>query len=201
VVIPSVASSSVDSLRRWRPFRVFLDSNVIQAIYEQGDAIFENLEFDSRFRRSGVESGDVDALRALMSLQTHGSGAFEFALSAQSLKEVADRGEERYVEWAFELLDYWQARLAESAEPFGGWGEGRARLLDGPSYQYLSSKDRQLIRDALVLECDTFLTVERRLPRNAGHLSQTTGLRVVRPPELWRAVQTDGRSMSNDDAT
>ena len=179
---------------RWRPFRVFLDSNVIQAIHEQGEAVFEYQEFDPRLVRSGVDVGDVDALRALMFVQGHGAGAFEFALSANTLREVEDKGERSYLQWAFDLLDYWQTCLSESPAPFDGWGAGRARLLDRPSYAYLSAKDRVLIRDALALECDTFLTIERKLPRCAEHLLWTTGIVVVRPPELWRAIQPCART-------
>lgn len=185
----SYLGSEAPEAAGWRPFRVFLDSNVLQAIHEQGEAIFENQEFDPRFARSGVDIGDVDALRALMFVQGHGAGAFEFALSGNTLLEVEDRGEQSYLRWAFDLLDYWQACLSESPAPFDGWGASRARLLDGPSYGYLSTKDHALIRDALALECDTFLTIERKLPRCAEHLFRTTGIVVVRPPELWGAAQ------------
>jgi hypothetical protein len=117
---------------------------------------------------------------------TSGRSRNSSSVTAQSPKEVGDRGEQRYIQWAFEL--YWQACLAESPTLFEGWGEDRARLLEGPSYGYLSTKDRQLIRDALALECDTFLTIEQGFPRCSSHLLKTAGLVVTRPPELWEAV-------------
>ena len=32
-----------------------------------------------------------------------------------------------------------------------------------PSFGYLSEQDRRLVREAIILRCDAFLTVERRL--------------------------------------
>jgi hypothetical protein len=55
---------------------------------------------------------------------------------------------------------------------------------DEPIFNYLSAKDRLLIRDAVELECDGFLSMELRLPRNAPHLRREIRLLVVRPIEL-----------------
>jgi hypothetical protein len=35
-----------------------------------------------------------------------------------------------------------------------------------------------------LLECDTFLTIQRRLARNAVHLSRVLEIELLRPPEL-----------------
>jgi len=51
--------------------------------------------------------------------------------------------------------------------------------LDGNSFGYLGAGDRALIKDAVLLDCDAFLTMEKRLPKNAGHIKRELGLRVL----------------------
>jgi hypothetical protein len=36
---------------------------------------------------------------------------------------------------------------------------------------------------------DAFLTMERKLARNAGHLAAGLGIRVLRPPDFWALLQ------------
>jgi hypothetical protein len=105
---------------------------------------------------------------------------------------VEASGDRRYLAWALEIRDYWQSCLDATEPPFAGWGAGRARQLDDPRFAYLSSKDRLLIRDALSLECDVFLTIEKRLARNAPHLQREIGLQVIRPPELAELLFRSG---------
>ena len=66
------------------------------------------------------------------------------------------------------------------------WAQG---FDESGGFGYLSRKDAALIRDALLCECDTFLTVERKLPRNADHLSSALGLEIMRPPEMWEVMR------------
>ena len=61
--------------------------------------------------------------------------------------------------------------------------------IDSSSYGYLGEGDRALLRDAIALECDTFLTMENKLPKNAGHIERTLGLRVLSPTEMWAYLQ------------
>lgn len=161
--------------------RLFLDSNTLQAVQEQGEAIYDGGEFNPS-GRSGTTPEDVAALRDLVLVA--GRAGWELALSANSLSEVEASGDRRYIAWAFEMLDYWQGCLNAADSPFAGWGVEWARRLDEPRFDYLSAKDRLLVRDALTLECDTFLTIEKRLARNGPHLQRELALRVIRPPEL-----------------
>jgi hypothetical protein len=57
------------------------------------------------------------------------------------------------------------------------------------AYGYLGQGDRALLADAIAFGCDAFLTVEKKLARNAHHLEKTLGLRVLRPGELWIILQ------------
>ncbi len=61
--------------------------------------------------------------------------------------------------------------------------------LDETRFGYLSAKDKLLARDALALECDAFLTMERKLPKMADHIERELGLNVLRPPDYWALLE------------
>ncbi len=168
------------------PVRIFLDSNALQAIQDYGEAIFERQDFILR-GRSGADREDVEALGGIFLFVER--GAFELAVSANSLQEVAARADPGYLQWAFDVLDHWESCVREPEEPFAGSGRERVRLVDTNRFGYLSTKDAALIRDAVLLECDTFLTLDRKLARNADHMSRELGLEVLRPPELYEVLR------------
>jgi hypothetical protein len=169
------------------PGRIFLDSSTLQTLQRYGEFIFENIEPAPGDRTWGMRGhfDEIDALRAIF--QVNQRATFEFALSAHSFQEVVARRDPTYLRWAYDVLDHWQACLAESG--FEGTGLARAVLLDHPSFGYLGAGDRQLLRDALELECNAFLTMERRLPQNADHLQRQLGIRVLRPTGLWSLLR------------
>jgi hypothetical protein len=63
--------------------------------------------------------------------------------------------------------------------------EALAARLDESKFGYLSAKDKLLLRHAVLLRCEAFLTVERRLPRNAAHIERELGVRVLTPVTHW----------------
>jgi hypothetical protein len=67
--------------------------------------------------------------------------------------------------------------------------EALASRIDEPKFGYLSDKDRLLIRQAVLLRCEAFLTVERRLPRNAAHLERQIGIRILTPITHWEMLR------------
>ena len=73
--------------------------------------------------------------------------------------------------------------LAESRNV--GGDDAVTAAIESASYGYLGAGDRALVKDALALGCDTFLTMESRLPKNAGHLQRTLGIRVLSPIGMW----------------
>jgi hypothetical protein len=163
------------------PFRIFLDSNALQALLEHGGSVWENEPYSAAANRSGASAEDIAALRLVFAVAERAH--FDFALSENTLAEVADARDSRYWQWALDVLDHWHA-CAAAPGAFDGSGTERAASLDLCRLGYLSDKDGRLIRDAVVLECDTFLTIERRLAKNAAHLGRITGLTVLRPPQL-----------------
>ncbi|MFL6275206.1 MAG: hypothetical protein ACJ74G_08335 [Blastocatellia bacterium] len=172
------------------PTRIFLDSSTLQTLQTYGEFIWENYEVPETDRIRKVTNGieNLEALRKIFIVNDRAQ--FEFALSENSLIEVRDRGHHNYLQWAYDVLDHWQACLdSYDGAAFTDKGELVASWLDGSSFGYLGEKDRRLIQDAVRLECDAFLTMERRLPRNAGHIQRELGIRVLTPIQLGEVLQ------------
>jgi hypothetical protein len=115
--------------------------------------------------------------------------AFEWAVSDNSLSEARARLNPEHTAWLCEIALYWRQTLASYLDdPFSGVGAEIAAKLSGTSFGYLGAGDRELLRDACLLECDGFLTVDGRLARNAAHLQRELQIRVLTPVEFARLV-------------
>jgi hypothetical protein len=170
------------------PGRVFLDSSTFQTLQDYGEFIYDGGEISPDDKIWSIPDGfsNLEALRQIMFVG--GRGSLQFALSRNSLQEVLDRGSCDYLQWALEMLDYWESCLAsyeEDGSAFSGHGVALAAKLAEVRFGYLSEKDARLIRDAVLLECDVFLTMERKLPRNAEHLERELRIKVVQPVSYW----------------
>jgi len=176
------------------PKRLFFDSCTLQYIQKYGDFIWDNVvppPGDKIYTSSGGAYKELQALHDIWF--TNQRNNLDFVISAASLEEVDAKGDYRYLQWAFDMLDYWQARLDEYAEydvqSMTGRGEDWAAVLNNPSIGFLSSKDKKLIRDAVLLECDAFLTMETKLPKIANTLREHVPLSILRPSEYWKLLK------------
>lgn len=165
------------------PYCIFLDSSVLQALQSYGGFLYENEPLDPRDRihRDSRGVAKLEALSCIMLVIER--APFEFALSENSFAEVGQRDDPGYLQWAYDVLDNWLACLEESQD--AGGDPAVISAIDSASYNYLGAGDRALLKDALSLGCDVFLTMENKLPRNAGHLHKTLGIRVLSPIEMW----------------
>ena len=173
------------------PGRVFLDSSVLQTLQDYGEFIYDGGEIaeDDRIRSIPRGLENLEALRQVMLVGSRGS--LQLALSRSSMEEVMDRGSYEYLQWASEMLEYcegWLAAYEGSDSAFSGRGTALAEKLGGDRFGYLSTKDARLIRDALLLECDVFLTMESKLPKNAAHLERELGIKVLQPLDYWSVL-------------
>jgi len=151
------------------PKRIFLDSSILQTLHTYGGFIYDGEPLDVK---NGIWSENIEALRNIFLVQSQ--ALHEFALSENSLVEVKDKGDIRYLQWAFEWLDYWRSCASRYKNyPFNNQGTSLAEKLEEPQFGYLGAKDRKLIRDAIMLECDAFLTMDYKLSKNAEHLQKT----------------------------
>jgi len=170
------------------PGRAFLDSSALQTLQDYGEFIYDGGEILQDDRIWSIPDGfqNAEALRKIMLVG--GRGSLQFVLSRNSLQEVLDRGRYNYLQWALEVLDYWESCLASYEDggfAFSGHGAALAAKLRRTRFGYLSEKDARLIQDAVLLECDVFLTMERRLPQNAVHLERELKIKVVQPVGYW----------------
>jgi hypothetical protein len=111
----------------------------------------------------------LEALRAIMIVNQR--AMFEFALFKNSLVEVSDKGDARYLSYAYDVLDHWFTCVEET----GGLAPANEPLLNklaSGAFGYLGAKDLLLLKDALSFGCGAFLTMENRLPKNAAHIER-----------------------------
>ena len=169
------------------PHRIFLDSSALQTLQDYGGFLYENeaLAVIDRIHHDPKGVAKLEALRLIM--QVAERAPFEFALSANSFVEVNGKGDCRYVQWAYDVLYHWLACLEESGESCGK--PAALAAINSNSYGYLGEGDRTLLNDAIRLDCDTFLTMENKLPKNANHIERTLGIRVLSPIEFWEYLQ------------
>jgi hypothetical protein len=179
--------TSGDALERFSqlPARIFLDSSTLQTLLTFGGPIFEGEEIANRDASTMPDlMEDLDALRSIFLVSERAT--FDFVLSGNSLDEVTAKRDPAYTRWALDVLDHWTARIEEyKGGAFDGTGTLRALDLNTSRLGYLSSKDRLLLQDAVRLECDAFLTMEKKLPRHASQLREAVGIDVLRPPDYW----------------
>jgi len=96
------------------PRRIFLDSSALQALQDYGGFLYENepLAVNDRIHRDPKGIAKLEALRLIMQIAER--APFEFALSGNSFVEVHGKGDSRYLQWAYDVLDHWLACLKES---------------------------------------------------------------------------------------
>lgn len=174
------------------PARIFLDSSTLQTLQDYGEFIYDGGTIEQEDRIWSVPNGfeNLQALRQVMLVGSRGS--LQLAISQNSLKEVKDSKRYDYLQWAFEMLDYWEGCLAsyeDNDSAFSGDGVILSAKLNENRFGYLSAKDSILIQDAILLECDVFLTMERKLPRNSVHLEKELGIKVLQPISYWELLK------------
>jgi|SRR5579863_7713631 len=152
----SCSSSYEDFLKL--PGRVFLDSSVLNNIYEYGHVLFEDQELgrEARIHKWREGPAEIAALRNILVVGRRAD--FQFAVSRNSLREVAKTGDSRFLDWARDMLRYWEECLAWTGVADANRAEAVTAKLDTSGFAYLSAGDRALLRDAMIVSCDAFLT-------------------------------------------
>jgi hypothetical protein len=161
------------------PRRIFLDSCTAQTLRDYGGYIYEGEAISESDRIHRVTDGvaNIQALRFIF--QINERAQFQWIVSSGSLQEARDKGDPAHMQWLWDIADH-SAACLQAAGPTAE-SEALAARLDESKFGYLSWKDKLLLRHAVLLRCEAFLTVERRLSRNAAHIERRLGLRVLTP--------------------
>ena len=168
------------------PYRIFLDSNILQNLQKYGEFIWENIETSIPEKHTE----NIKALRNIFSLNFRAS--FEFALSENSIKEISDKNDRSYLQWGFDVLDHWMSCIEtyEKSEAFSGEGGKILQQMNEKQFDYLSKKDKAVLFDAIVLECHAFLTMDEKLWKNKKHLESKLKIKILQPFEYWEMLRS-----------
>jgi len=174
------------------PGRIFLDSSTLQTLQDFGEYIYDGEEISPNNKIWMIPDGinNVEALRNIMLVGSRGS--LQLAISHNSIQEVLDRGKFDYLTWALEVVDYWESCIYSyegNSNAFSRQGLLLSAKLQENQFGYLSIKDAKLISDAIILECEVFLTMERKLPRNYAHIERELGIKVLQPIGYWNLLE------------
>lgn len=163
---------------------------MLQVLQDYGPYIWDNDENNATGRITKMKNGieNLQALRKIFFVNQRAN--FEFAISENSLREVRDRKNSTYLQWAFDVLDHWMSSIweYERSAAFTGRGLRIITQINQKQFQYLSEKDRRLIIDAVKLECDAFLTMDAKLRGHAAHIKKSFGLLTLQPFEYWKLL-------------
>ena len=170
------------------PQRIFLDTSTLQMLQDYGGQIWENVPIPDNDRIYSIPDGPatIDALRRIFFINQH--ALWQFAISVNSLREVAAKGDTRYLQWAYDVLDHWQICLEESGPP-SLKGQTIGAKLKTTSFDYLGDGDRSLLLDAVTLECDAFLSCDRKLIKNSHHIQAEIAILVFTPIQHWQMLE------------
>ncbi len=170
------------------PRRLFLDSCTVQTLRDYDGFIWEGEPISDGDAIYAVTDGyaNVVALRNIFLINER--ALFEWVVTEASIVEAEAKDDVGHLQWVYDVLDHTQVCLQEAGGPTAE-SRALARRLDERCFGYLSEKDRVLVRDAVHLRCDAFLTMELRLPRNARHVTRELGLQILTPVDYWRMVK------------
>lgn len=168
------------------PRRIFLDSCTAQTLRDYDGYIYEGepIPDSDRIRRMPDGVANVEALRNIFLINER--ALFEWIVSPASMHEAHDKRDPGHMQWLWDIADH----SAVCLDGDGPTDESAvlAMRLDESKFGYLSEKDKLLLRQAVLLRCEAFLTVERRLPRNAAHIEREISIRVLTPITYWNML-------------
>lgn len=87
------------------PRRLYLDTGLLQTLFDYGEQVWENQEFVAMERDRSVPDlkREVDALGSIMAVNER--AGFEFVVTDASIREVDAQGIRTYATWVRDVLD------------------------------------------------------------------------------------------------
>jgi hypothetical protein len=177
------------------PWRIFIDTCTFQVIGDCGGFVFGEDDLPKATDYAPGAAPQVlsrpDAEEILVSLKRifhfNDRANFDWIASETSIEEVdaaRDHYNSRYVR---DIIDHSTACLAD--HPPTEAANRMVRLIASGRCGSFGAKDRQLLIEAAASECDVFLTIEKRLPRNADAVLRKMPLLITTPAGLWELLK------------
>ena len=178
------------SRRRFR-WRIFINSCTVQTMREYGEFIYDSGSISDSNKIHRIPDGfeNVMALRDIC--QVTSRALFQWIVSDASRQEARAKGDPDHLQWLYEVAHYARAFLDE--RPAQRLRAKRSRPVStSPNSAILGQGDRILLQDAIFLQCNSFLTMERKLPKNAAHIECELGNPVLTSNQLLGAAAALG---------
>jgi hypothetical protein len=168
------------------PCRIFLDSCTVQTLRKYGEFIYDggSIMEDDRIHQIPDGFENVIALRDICQITSR--ALFQWIVSDASYQEAQAKRDPDHLSWLCEVAHYARGFLETGPSPESS---AIAARLDELTFGYLGAGDRVLLQDAILMRCDSFLTMERKLPRNAAHIERELGIRVLTPLTYWERLR------------
>lgn len=182
-----VRTRKMKSVFEHLPRRIFLDSCTAQTLLNYGSYISEGESISPNDRAHSVPDliENIEALRSIFLVSER--ALFEWIISQGSIREGEEKHDAIHMRWLNDIASHTECCL--EGEGPTDFSRTTAQRLSEPKFGYLSKKDALLLKHALLLRCEAFLTVERKLPRNAAHLERELGLRILTPAQHWELLR------------
>lgn len=173
------------------PGRVFLDTNIINFIFDYGEQIHDGAPLPQNLSDRAVK--DIDALYNLF--LTGQRASWQLAVSPYTYQEVVQTKDlnrrQKLDPWFFEVWDYW-VQIVESNSDVSDGIETvnlRRRTLESGILDALPDlDDRVLICDAVTYNCDLFCTRDwGTILKHRGKLPKLP-FEIVTPSEWWSKI-------------
>lgn len=182
------------------PRRIFIDTNILQYLQDFGEYIFDHYIDNenyflspkgNRIDKNNRLYWEIVALREIL-LGIDRTNV-EFALSEVIHDEVANRLNNEFYLWFCEMWNYWQETAAGYAEcPFSAESQVRYKTAyqDNALIKNLSRQDRSVVLDAIQLDCNALLTVDKFANINKqSFVYNKYKLRILTPSNLVQTLK------------
>jgi hypothetical protein len=183
------------------PGRILLDTCILDALYEEGEYVFEGY-----YSQSPNDEGPDEDLRALRTIfKVNERAQFQFLVSPLTVAEVANIQDfserERRLRWVLDVLDHWLIMLDEIEDRIKHGGTVRHRFKLSPELQEIEENlmevndfrrdpfDRLLLLQYKMANCDAFLTIDKDTIWRHRETLTRLKITVLRPSEFWNLLQ------------
>jgi hypothetical protein len=169
------------------PRRIFLDTNVVNALVKFASPIFEGAPLDEPV--DDLLAEDIESLMHIVAVG--GRGQWTFISSSTMLQELSQT---RAAATREALLNYGVELMEALTEDDHAFREDFSRRLlnSGLLNAMPDAPDRRLYAEAIAMGCDAFCTRDRATIVSRRDLLPKTVTRIITPREWWEAIKPWG---------